>query len=64
MPFTQLSNMTGQPSMTIPLYWSAMNLPIGVMFTAPFGGERILLRVAGQLEAARPWFHRVPSLLQ
>jgi len=64
MPFTQLFNMTGQPSMTVPLYWSAANLPIGVMFSAPFGGEATLFRIAGQLEAARPWFHRVPSLPQ
>jgi len=64
MPFTQLFNMTGQPSMTVPLYWSAANVPIGVMFSAPFGGEATLFRVAGQLEAARPWFHRVPSLPQ
>ena len=62
MPFTQLFNMTGQPSMTVPLYWSAANVPIGVMFSAPFGGEATLFRIAGQLEAARPWFHRVPSL--
>jgi amidase len=61
MPFTQLFNMTGQPSMTVPLYWSAANVPIGVMFSAPFGGEATLFRIAGQLEAARPWFHRVPS---
>ena len=61
MPFTQLFNMTGQPSMTVPLFWSAANVPIGVMFSAPFGGEATLFRIAGQLEAARPWFHRVPS---
>jgi amidase len=64
MPFTQLFNMTGQPSMTVPLYWSAANVPIGVMFSAPFGGEATLFRIAGQLETARPWFHRVPSLPQ
>ena len=61
MPFTQLFNLTGQPSMTVPLSWSQANIPIGVMFSAPFGGEATLFRVAGQLEAARPWFHRVPN---
>jgi Asp-tRNA(Asn)/Glu-tRNA(Gln) amidotransferase A subunit family amidase len=64
VPFTQLFNMTGQPSMTVPLYWSEANVPIGVMFSAPFGGEATLFRVASQLEAARPWFHRTPSLPQ
>jgi amidase len=64
MPFTQLFNMTGQPSMTVPLCWSAANIPIGVMLSAAFGGEATLFRIAGQLEAARPWLHRVPSLPQ
>jgi amidase len=64
MPFTQLFNMTGQPSMTVPLFWSAANIPIGVMLSAAFGGEATLFRIAGQLEAARPWLHRVPSLPQ
>jgi amidase len=64
MPFTQLFNMTGQPSMTVPLFWSAANVPIGVMLSAAFGGEGTLFRIAGQLETARPWFHRVPSLPQ
>ena len=39
MPFTQLFNMTGQPSMTVPLHWSEAGLPIGVMLSAPFGDE-------------------------
>jgi amidase/6-aminohexanoate-cyclic-dimer hydrolase len=50
--------------MTVPLFWSAANIPIGVMLSPAFGGEATLFRIAGQLEAARPWFHRVPSLAQ
>jgi amidase len=37
-------------------------LPMGVHFVAPHGGEGLLFRLAGQLEQARPWFHRVPEL--
>jgi amidase len=62
IPFTQLFNMTGQPSMTVPLHWSDAGLPIGVMFSAPFGDEATLFRVAAQLERAKPWFDKIPAL--
>ena len=60
MPFTQLFNMTGQPSMTVPLHWSGDGLPVGMMFSAPFGDEATLFRLAAQLEAAKPWFNKMP----
>ena len=59
-PFSQLSNATGQPSMSVPLYWSDNGLPIGVHFLGRFGDEATLFRLAGQLESARPWSHRHP----
>jgi Asp-tRNA(Asn)/Glu-tRNA(Gln) amidotransferase A subunit family amidase len=61
-PYTRLANCTGQPSMSVPLYWSAANLPIGTMFTARFGDEATLFRLAGQLERARPWWGRRPAV--
>jgi amidase len=46
--------------MSVPLYWSD-GLPIGVQFTARYADEAMLFRLAGQLEAARPWRQRVPE---
>jgi amidase/6-aminohexanoate-cyclic-dimer hydrolase len=54
-PYTALYNVTGQPSMSMPLHWSADGLPIGVMFSGRFGDDALLLRLAAQLEKAKPW---------
>lgn len=62
MPFAGLFNMTGQPSMSVPLHWTADGLPVGMMFTAPFGDESTLFQLAGQLERAQPWGDRRPPV--
>jgi amidase len=62
VPFTPLANITGQPSMSVPLYWNSGGLPIGTNFTARFGDEATLFRLAAQLETARPWIKRRPRL--
>ncbi|MBI5511093.1 MAG: amidase [Deltaproteobacteria bacterium] len=62
-PNTMLFNQTGQPAMSVPLYWNAANLPIGVQFVGRFGDEATLLRLGAQLEAARPWSARLPAVV-
>lgn len=59
-PFTQLANVTGVPSMSVPLHWCANGLPLGVQFTGTHGDEEKLFSLAAQLEQAAPWFNRVP----
>ena len=60
-PYTPVFNVTGQPSISLPLAMSSSGLPIGVMFTARYGDEATLFRLAGQLEKEIPWAARRPS---
>ena len=63
-PFTQLANLTGQPAMSVPLYWSKTGLPCGVQFIAPFGDEQTLFKLAAQLEQAQPWASKFPQWVE
>jgi amidase len=56
--FTFPINMTGQPSISLPLHQTESGLPVGAMLTAAYGREDVLLRVAAQLEGAVPWRER------
>lgn len=61
-PYTALFNMSGHPAMSVPMHWTADNVPVGAHFVAGFGREGRLLRLAAQLEQARPWAHRMPDV--
>ena len=62
LPVTAVQNATGQPAISLPLHWAQNGLPVGVHFAARFGDEATLLRLAGQLEQAKPWSNRHPPL--
>jgi amidase len=60
-PFTAPYNMSGQPSINVPLHWTDDSLPVGIQLVGRPGDEVTLLRLAAQIEAAEPWAHRRPA---
>jgi amidase len=61
-PFTAVYNVSGQPAVNVPLYWTDDHLPIGVMLAGRMGDEATLISLSAQLEQARPWKDRHPAL--
>jgi amidase len=57
-----VANMTGQPSISLPLAWSSDGLPMGMMFTGRYADEATLIRLAAQLETESPWKDRRPPI--
>lgn len=60
--YTAFHNFAGTPAMSVPLFWNDASLPIGSQFSAARGGERVLLELAYQLEAAQPWANKYPPV--
>jgi amidase len=53
-PYTASYNLTGQPALSLPLYWTAAGLPVGIQLVGRPGEEGLLLALGAQLEAAAP----------
>jgi amidase len=58
--FTALFNITGQPAVSVPLFWTDGGLPIGTMLVGRPADEATLISLSAQVEAARPWLNRHP----
>jgi amidase len=61
-PWLPLANCSGSTSATLPLHWTDDGLPVGVQMMMAPSREARLLRLAAQLEEARPWRDRWPSV--
>lgn len=62
VPVSPIWNVTGQPAISVPLFWSDDGLPIGVQVAAGPAADDPLLRLCAQLEEASPWSHRRPPI--
>ncbi len=62
--FTAFGNVTGLPAVSLPLHWTEAGLPVGVQLVGGPWQEARLIALAAQLERARPWSDRRPSLAQ
>lgn len=62
--FTYPLNLTGQPAATAPAGWTDDGLPVGLQIIGRHLGDALVLRASACFEAARPWKHRWPSLLE
>ncbi|WP_374310974.1 amidase [Dongia sp.] len=62
-PFTATYNVTGEPAITVPVLQSAAGLPVGIQLATVLGNDVVLLQLAQEIEAARP-FARSPLLRQ
>lgn len=60
--YTATYNVTGQPSINVPVAWNADGLPIGMQLVGRYAEETTLISLAAQLEAARPWAGRKPEM--
>lgn len=62
IPYTPMFNVTGQPAMSLPLYWNSENLPVGVQIVGRYADEATLFNLAAQLDQALPWKDRHPPI--
>ena len=63
-PYTAIFNASGQPAVTLPLHWSASDLPVGVHLASAFGEDELLMSISAQLERAAPWAEKQLSLIE
>jgi Asp-tRNA(Asn)/Glu-tRNA(Gln) amidotransferase A subunit family amidase len=60
--FTSPFNASGSPAISVPMSWSKDGLPIGVQFVGRDCDEATLIRIAAQIEKARPWLDKRPPI--
>jgi amidase len=61
---TYLASVMGLPAISIPCGFTRRGLPVGLQIVGRRRGEAAVLRAAAAFEAARPWAHRVPPVVE
>jgi len=61
-PMTAIFNITGQPASSVPTFWNADGLPIGVQMVGKFGDETTLFQLGHQLEGVVNWQEKIPEV--
>ncbi|MFZ6049253.1 amidase [Pseudomonas sp. CR3202] len=56
--FLAIINASGQPAASVPLYWNAQGIPVGIQLIGHFGAEDTILRASAELERTSSWFKR------
>jgi aspartyl-tRNA(Asn)/glutamyl-tRNA(Gln) amidotransferase subunit A len=64
LAFTIIANLTGQPAATVPAGSTRDGLPVGLQIIGRHLADPMVLRASAAFEAARPWAHRSPPLLE
>jgi amidase len=59
--YTPLYNLSGHPSISLPLFADSDGMPVGSMFSAGRGKEELLISLSFELEQAAPWADRWPT---
>jgi amidase len=62
VPYFAVFNATGQPAASVPWFLDGENLPVSVQLVGRPSDEATLLSLSAQIEAARPWVARRPSV--
>jgi amidase/6-aminohexanoate-cyclic-dimer hydrolase len=62
-PFCAIYNASGQPAVSLPLYWNGDDLPVGVHLACGFGADATLMSLCGQIERAAPWWGQQQQLI-
>jgi amidase len=61
-PYCVVWNATGQPAAAVPAGFTPDGLPLSVQLIAKPEQDHLLLSLAAQIEAERPWADRRPAL--
>jgi amidase len=60
--FAAFANVVGLPAISLPVHWTADDVPVGAQLVGGPWDEATILRLAGALEQALPWADREPAL--